>query len=81
MLDLYTKKDYIQLGKLAHKAKSSISIMGLSDLALDLKTLENNAKAGIKIESYKKIIDNFIRETDEAVSELDHVKKNLDSYF
>ena len=55
--------------------------MGLSDLALDLKTLENNAKAGIKIESYKKIIDNFIRETDEAVSELDHVKKNLDSYF
>jgi HPt (histidine-containing phosphotransfer) domain-containing protein len=81
MLDLYSKKEYQLLGKLAHKAKSSISIMGLSDLANDLKTLENNAKAGIKTESYKKIIDKFIRETDEAVSELNQVSKNLDSIF
>lgn len=81
MLDLFTKKEYLLLGKLAHKAKSSISIMGLTDLATDLKTLENNSKAGIKIEGYKKIIDKFIRETDEAVNELDQVSKNLDLYF
>ncbi len=81
MEDLFIKKEYLLLGKLAHKAKSSISIMGLDDLAADLKTLENNAKAGTNPENYKKIIDKFVSETDEAVRELDEVSKNLDSYF
>ena len=30
----YSKKEYELLGRLAHKAKSSISIMGLNDLAI-----------------------------------------------
>ena len=47
MNKLYTNKEFESLGKLAHKAKSSISIMGLADLAKELKTFENSAKAGV----------------------------------
>jgi len=51
-----TKKEYELLGKLAHKAKSSISIMGLNDLAKELKRLENLAKEGKEINQYAGII-------------------------
>jgi HPt (histidine-containing phosphotransfer) domain-containing protein len=77
----YEKKEFEELGKLAHKAKSSISIMGLNDLAADLKTLELIAKAGKNQEKYHQIIDKFKIETIEAVDELDEVTKNLELYF
>jgi HPt (histidine-containing phosphotransfer) domain-containing protein len=78
---LYNKKDFENLGKLAHKAKSSISIMGLHDLAKDLKTFENIAKAGIETEKYTKFMEKFRDETSEAVSELDQVASNIDIYI
>lgn len=81
MEDLYNKKEYEKLGKLAHKAKSSISIMGLNNLAQDLKTFENIAKAGIDEEKYPGFINRFKEETAEAVSELEEVSANLDIYF
>lgn len=79
--DYYNNKEFEQLGKLAHKAKSSISIMGLHDLATDLKNLELLAKAGKEPEKYPQIIDKFKSETLEAVHELDQVAKNLEMYF
>lgn len=81
MNQLYKDKDYLSLGKLAHKAKSSISIMGLNDLAIELKDFENNAKAGIDVESYPKFIANFTKETAEALIELEEVSENIDIYF
>ena len=81
-LDLHLgKKEYELLGKLAHKAKSSISIMGLNDLAKDLKRLELDAKAGVNIADYPVIVDKFKEETKIAVRELDDVKNNMDLYF
>jgi len=77
----YEKEEFEQLGKLAHKAKSSISIMGLNDLATDLKTLELLAKAGKDQDKYQQIIDKFKFETLEAVNELNEVTKNLELYF
>ena len=77
----YKKKEFEQLGALAHKAKSSISIMGLNDLAVDLKTLELLAKAGKDQDKYQQIIDKFKIETLEAVNELTEVTKNLELYF
>jgi HPt (histidine-containing phosphotransfer) domain-containing protein len=77
----YKNKDYEQLGRLAHKAKSSISIMGLTDLALDLKSLETLAKAGEQIETFPVYIENFKKVTVEALEELDEVTKNLDIYI
>ncbi|MFO7657998.1 MAG: Hpt domain-containing protein [Bacteroidales bacterium] len=74
-------REYEKLGKLAHKAKSSISIMGLTELAAQLKNLELMACAGIDVDKYAPIIERFKKETTEAVSELDEVTKNLELYF
>jgi len=77
----YEKKEFENLGRLAHKAKSSISIMGLDELAKDLKVFENIAKAGTDVEQYPKFIEKFKTETAEAVVELDEVANNLDIYL
>ena len=66
----YDKKDWIFLGKLAHKAKSSVSIMGMNDLSVLLKNLELNAAEGKNIESYKPTIDLFDSDCGQALIEL-----------
>jgi HPt (histidine-containing phosphotransfer) domain-containing protein len=40
MHQLADQEKWEELGKLAHKAKASASIMGMSDLAAELKQLE-----------------------------------------
>ncbi|MBN2213715.1 MAG: Hpt domain-containing protein [Bacteroidales bacterium] len=77
----YEKKEFEKLGKLAHKAKSSVSIMGLNDLASDLKRLELSAKAGKEQEKYQSIINRFKLDTTEAVKELEEVTRNLELYI
>jgi len=81
MEELLGSKQYELLGKLAHKAKSSASIMGLNDLAILLKDLENSARDGIKVETYFSIVNAFKNDTAEAVKELDVVAQNLELYF
>ncbi len=81
MDEFYEKKEYESLGRLAHKAKSSISIMGLNNLSVELKNFENLAKAGEKIEKYPAFIANFKKQTSEAINELDEVVKNIDIYI
>jgi HPt (histidine-containing phosphotransfer) domain-containing protein len=75
------KKEYDLLGKLAHKAKSSISIMGLDNLAKELKNLENLAREGKEKDKYQGIISLFKQETKIAVEELNAVLQNIDDYF
>jgi len=77
----YKKKEFELLGRLAHKAKSSISIMGLNDLANELKNFENLAKAGEEVEKYPSFIASFKKQTSEAIDELDEVIKNIDIYI
>lgn len=81
MNKLYDEQEFEKLGKLAHKAKSSISIMGLNDLAAELKSFELMAKAGVDIEKYPAFISRFTTETSEAVAELEEVVENIDIYF
>jgi HPt (histidine-containing phosphotransfer) domain-containing protein len=78
---LLSSKQYELLGKLAHKAKSSVSIMGLDELSQRLKDLENTAREGKNIESYASIVDSFKQVTAEAVEELELVTQNLELYF
>jgi HPt (histidine-containing phosphotransfer) domain-containing protein len=73
--------DFESLGKLAHKAKSSVSIMGLQELASDLKDLENFARDGIKPESYAGIVEKFKQVTGVALQELEVVSANIELYF
>lgn len=70
-------KNYDAIGKLAHKAKSSISIMGMNDLAADMKTLELLAKEEKEKESYPGFIDKFVNQTQQAITELKETAANL----
>ncbi len=73
MKALLTAKDYYNLGLLAHKAKSSVAIMGMNDLALTLKTFELQAKEGIETDKYESYIERFRNDTNEALKELDNL--------
>jgi len=70
------EKKYSLLGSLAHKAKSSVLIMGMNDLGLMLKTLELQANDGIGSELYESHIKRFKVETDAAVMELEDLVSN-----
>ncbi|GEM_PF-72694 len=64
-------KEYKELGLLAHKAKSSVAIMGMEGLADMLKQFELNAKESIETEKYRDYIKRFGEETKFAVGELE----------
>ena len=73
-LDYYYKnEDYISLGKLAHKIKSSVSMMGISELSSDMKKLEQLAQAKKNTQKYPEYIERFKRISTEAVSELNDI--------
>ncbi|HBE41387.1 MAG TPA: hypothetical protein DDW27_09320 [Bacteroidales bacterium] len=76
MKTLLGKKDYNSLGLLAHKAKSSVLIMGMTELGTLLKTFELQAKEGIEPEKYESYIERFAHDTGEAVKELDDLVNN-----
>lgn len=76
MKDLLASKDYYSLGLLAHKAKSSVLIMGMNDLGALLKTFELQAKEGKETDKYESYIVKFVNDTNEAVKELDDLISN-----
>lgn len=77
MKSLMEDKNYYDLGLLAHKAKSSVAIMGMQALAGRLKELELIAKAGERSSEYGAFIQEFYDETGKAVSELKEYINNL----
>ena len=76
MKKLYTEKNYYSLGLLAHKAKSSVAIMGMNDLAVMLKSFELEAKEGKEADKYEYYINKFEKDTSEAIGELDDLISN-----
>ena len=80
MKSLFIAKNYKSLGLLAHKAKSSVAIMGMNDLAAMLKTFELQARDEKEPHLYESYITRFRTETLEAIAELeDLVNKQLNS--
>jgi HPt (histidine-containing phosphotransfer) domain-containing protein len=77
MISHNEEKNYTLLGLLAHKAKASVAIMGMDDLALMLKTFELQAREGREPELYESYIKRFKAETDAAVMELENIINNL----
>lgn len=73
---LLAEKNYKALGLLAHKAKSSVAIMGMESLARLLKTFEQQAMDGKETEKYESYITMFADETSEAVKELNDLVDN-----
>jgi HPt (histidine-containing phosphotransfer) domain-containing protein len=76
MKSLLAAKNYTSLGLLAHKAKSSVAIMGMSKLAEMLKTFELQGKQGKETELYESYIERFLSDTQEAIRELDDLISN-----
>ena len=77
MRTLLNEKNYLALGLLAHKAKSSVAIMGMEDLAEILKHFELQAKDGKDPEEYESYITRFGEDTKSALVELDTLINNL----
>ncbi|MCJ7446345.1 MAG: Hpt domain-containing protein [Bacteroidales bacterium] len=76
MRTLLADKNYSSLGMLAHKAKSSVAIMGMNDLAEMLKTFELEAREGKNSELYESYVSRFSDDTEAAVKELDDLVNN-----
>lgn len=71
MPELLQKKDYDGLSKMAHKAKSSVAVMGMTDVAELLKELEILAHDKREVGRYKPLISSFLEQSELAVSELE----------
>jgi HPt (histidine-containing phosphotransfer) domain-containing protein len=70
MISLLEQKNYRELGLLAHKAKSSVAIMGMDDLAEMLKTFELKARQEEDPDLYGGYISRFEHDTKLALVEL-----------
>ena len=68
---LLEKSDFKNLSKVAHKAKSSVAIMGMTKEADLMKNLEIFAQNEIEVFKYKEWIDTFIKNSALALDELD----------
>jgi HPt (histidine-containing phosphotransfer) domain-containing protein len=76
MKSYYDLKNYLSLGLLAHKAKSSVAIMGMNELADMLKTFELQAREGKETQLYESYLERFRTETEDAITELDDIITN-----
>ena len=70
MPDLLEKKDYNGLSKIAHKAKSSVAVMGMTEVADLLKDLEILAHDEKEVEKYEPMIKRFLEQCKLAITEL-----------
>ena len=71
MPKLLKNADYENLSKLAHKAKSSVAVMGMTVEADSLKDLEILARDGIDTDTYITYVDRFIANCKIALAELE----------
>lgn len=73
MPKLIQEKDYDGLSKMAHKAKSSVAVMGMNSVAELLKELEKLAHDGLESERYEGMVGKFLEQSKLAVAELDQL--------
>ncbi|MEN8229588.1 MAG: Hpt domain-containing protein [Bacteroidota bacterium] len=72
MPELLRKKDYDSLSKMAHKAKSSVAVMGMNQVADQLKDLEILAGKVKEVERYESIVTYFLDQSQLAIEELEN---------
>jgi len=77
MADTLEDKDWFKLGKLAHKMKGTVSIVGMEGLAAELKKFELLTVDNKETDKYEYYINKFIFETKEAEKELKDIADNL----
>ena len=72
MPELLQKKDYNGLSKIAHKAKSSVAVMGMTEVADLLKELEILAHEQKDVERYEPLVVHFLEQSALAITELEN---------
>ena len=76
MKELLSKQKYYELGLLAHKAKGSVTVMGMEEAAKMLKEFELSAKAGEQKDRYSEFITRFEKEAVIVIDEMnDYLSK------
>jgi len=74
MTESLENKNYSELGAIAHKAKSSVAMFGISELTQDMETLENDAKNKNNIDNFSGLIQNFIDISNKVLEEMKDLK-------
>jgi HPt (histidine-containing phosphotransfer) domain-containing protein len=69
---LLASRKYLELGLLAHKAKGSVTVMGMEETARMLKDFELQAKAGVNPDGYSDFISMFENDGITVLSEIHH---------
>lgn len=69
---LLRNKEYSSLSKMAHKAKSSVAVMGMNEVADLLKELEVLAHEQKEVERYESMVQEFLTQSRLALEELKH---------
>lgn len=72
-----SNNDSKALASTAHKAKSSVAIMGIINLIEDLKVLENIASNNERTDEYPAFVNRFILNSKEAIIKLNEVASKL----
>ncbi len=65
-----SEKNYSELGKEAHKAKSSVLILGMNDLGIDLKMLQLATINKTAEDTYAQHVNRFEKDCEMAIKEL-----------
>jgi HPt (histidine-containing phosphotransfer) domain-containing protein len=77
MRNLLKEEKYLELGLLAHKAKGSVTVLGMDETAKMLKEFELLAKAGEQKEKYEGFIARFEADSVKVMEEVnDFLGKN-----
>jgi HPt (histidine-containing phosphotransfer) domain-containing protein len=71
------KKDYKLLSEHAHKAKSSVSILGMEKLSEEMSILETDAKNLRNIGSFPVKVEMFLEICEAALKEISIIENNL----
>ena len=66
-----------ELADLAHKAKSSVSILGMKAVAGEMKKLELDIINNLEINSYEKRVYDFLDSCKKAIEEINIIEKRL----
>ena len=72
MPELLKNKDYDSLSKMAHKAKSSVAVMGMKSVSDLLKDLEILASKVEEVDRYESLVNEFLQQSELAVLELEN---------
>ena len=70
MNEQFEQQNYFELGKVAHKAKGTILVLGLEETAKMLKVFELEAKESKNIEKYNDYINEFTNEFSYAIEQV-----------